>query len=84
MSALLAYKNIFVMCLLSNKHGIKKCTCKFRDACVQRFKTERMTENSTTTSGNQGAVVVSCSNANMVFEVLTRPMKKDAIALTSF
>ena len=52
------------MCFQLNNDGIKKCTCKFRDSCIQGFKSERVTASFKFESEKQGAVLVSYLTSN--------------------
>ena len=51
------------MCFQLNNDGIKKCTCKFRDSCIQRLS-ESETRSFKFESEKQGAVLVSYLTSN--------------------
>jgi hypothetical protein len=53
------------MCLLSNKHGIEKCTCKFRGSCIQRLESERVTGSFKSAAQRQDTVAISRLPANI-------------------
>ena len=58
-------KNILIMCVVSNKRGIKECSCKFRESCIQRLESERVAGSFKSAAQGQDTVAISCLPANI-------------------